>query len=1119
MKRSLLPFILILSALTASGQLVTDPTYTAQQLTDVIVGNGIAVSNIVLNCPTGASAYFNGGGTNLNMATGVMLTSGSVVNAAMNNNDPGASACNGAPGDPEVEGVANETTYDACILEFDIVPTCSQITFTYIFASEEYPEYVNQEFSDAMIISLTGPGFVGAQNIALVPGNPIPVGIQTVNGNTNSGYFVNNAGGATIQYDGFTVPMTATANVTSCQSYHVKIAVADAADCIFDSGVFVAEGSMDCGVNNAVTTDISVGPFMPIEGCRTYDIELCRQGDVSGPYDLVLSYGGSATNGVDYLPLPTLLNFPAGVQCQTLAVEAIEDGLFEGAENIQFVYQAVSGACTVNDTVQIQIIDDQNMNPAFFHNDVCLGSTVFFSNGTSITPPATVTNFTWKFGDGQQVNQYNSSHLYATEGDYEVWLIATSNDNCVDSVMNEVHVYGYPTSDFSFVDVCLGDPASFTNLSLPSSNDIFGDISWNFGDGGNANSWDGLHYYSLPDTFPVSLTVYTDQLSCATTFYDTIIVYAPIVTNYIHNDVCFGSTVDFVNNSVGNAIWEWDFDDGSPLDPSFNTSHDFLAPGIYDVRLVGISPNGCNDTTVHQVTVYDAPIASFATGDQCANELAQFTNTTVLPTYGALGSWYWLFSDNTNSSAYSPLHLFPTPGQYTATLVVYNEMLGCSDTATSIINLFPVPEADFTIEGVCLGLPTAPSNLSQGSVVTWSWDFGDGTPLVISQNPSHSYLQAGTFDVLLIATYTDQCADSTVHQVNIYDLPTADFTWDYVCEGVSTSFINHSSIPFPENIVSWIWDYGDATPLDTAINGSHFYPDGGLYNVNLNIVSGHGCTGSTSQPIWVNYLPDINATTTTPNGCPDLCVDFIDLSTIPFGEIATRRWNFGDFQFSTNVTETHCYDNDDFFDPSYYNIRLNLTSDSGCTSILTMDSLIEVYPVPYADFGWSPDSVSTFDPQVFFADKSYGADLWTWTFGDTNNYTPSYDQNPDFTYSDHGYHDIMLIAENNYGCVDTIVRTIYIYADIRFYVPSAFTPNEDGRNDIFRGFGEDIAGYNMRIFTRTGMLIFESNDIDYGWDGTVNGRQVPNGMYIYEFTVTDLNDQSKEYAGRFTLVR
>ena len=1119
MIRLIFAFALSFSTLLASAQLIVDPTYTAQDLTDIIVGDGIAVSNIVLNCPTGASAYFNGGGTNLNMATGVLLTSGTVANAAMNNNDPGASACNGAAGDPEVEGVANETTYDACILEFDIVPTCSQITFSYIFASEEYPEYVNQEFSDAMVISISGPGFVGQQNIALVPGNPIPVGIQTVNSGSFSQYYVNNAGGATIQYDGFTVPMTATANVTICQSYHVKIAVADAADCIFDSGVFIAENSMDCGANNSITTDATVGNLQPIEGCRTYDIELCRQGDPSLPYDLNLSYGGTATNGIDYTALPILLNFPAGVQCQTITVEPIEDGIFEGAENIQFVYQAVSGACVVFDTIDIQIIDDQNMSPAYFHNDVCLGSTVFFSNGTSITPPATVTNFVWNFGDGQQVNQYNSSHLYAVEGDYDVWLIATSNDNCIDSVMNTVHVYGYPTADFTLTDVCLGDPASFTNTSLPPSNDNFGNISWNFGDGGTANSWDGLHYYSLPDTFSVSLTVFTEQLGCINTFVDTIIVYAPIITNFIASDVCFGNTVNFTNTSVGNAIWEWDFDDGSPTDPSFSTTHDYAAPGVYNVRLVGISPNNCNDTTYRQVTVYDAPLASFSSDDQCENELAQFTNTTADPAYGALGSWFWFFSDGTNSSAYSPLHLFPGPGQYTVELVVYNEMLGCSDTTESVVNVFPVPNADFTIDNVCLGLPTAPANISQGSVVSWAWNFGDGTPSVVNQSPTHTYLQAGTFNVMLVATYTDQCADSTSHLVSIYDIPDADFSWDYVCEGVATPFINHSTVSFPENIISWIWDYGDGSPADTAINGSHFYPNGGNYNVSLDIISGHGCTGTTNQAIWVNYSPEVDVVTTEPAGCPDLCVQFYDLSSIPFGDLDSRTWNFGDFQFGHDSIETHCYHNDDFFDPSYYNIRFTTVSDSGCSAMLLLDSLIEVYPVPYADFEWSPDSVSTFDPQVFFTDKSYGTDFWSWTFGDSLDPTPSFDQNPDFTYSEHGYHDIMLISENNYGCVDTIVRTIYIYADVRFYAPSAFTPNQDGRNDVFRGYGEDIADYNMRIFNRWGSLIFESNDIDFAWDGTVNGMPVPNGMYVYEFTITDLNDQSQEYAGIFTLVR
>lgn len=1118
MKRLLTAAFISLLAFSASAQLVVDPTYTGQQLTDLIVGDGIAVSNIALNCPNGGSAYFDGSGTNLNMATGVLLTSGTVANAASNNNDPGASACNGAPGDPQVEGVANETTYDACILEFDIVPTCSQLTFTYIFASDEYPEYINREFADAMVITISGPGFVGQQNIALIPTTSTGVGITTVNSSSYSQYYVNNSGG-NFQYDGFTVPMTATANVTTCEQYHIKIAVADAADCIFDSGVFIAENSLDCGVNNAVTTDISYGQLQPIEGCRSYEVELCRQGDTSAPYDLNLSYAGTATNGVDYTMLPNVLNFPVGVQCQTITIEPIEDGIFEGAEDILFVYEAVSGACTVNDTLQIQIIDDQNMVPDFYYNDVCDGSTVFFNNGTSITPPATVTDFVWKFGDGNEVAQYNSSHLYGQAGDYDVWMVATSNDNCIDSVMYTVHVYDYPEADFTFADICLGSAATFTNQSTASTNDNFGDVIWNFGDGGSATSWDAIHYYSIPDTFSVSLTVYTEQLSCATTMYDTLIVYPPINTDFATADVCFGDTVSFTNESVGDAVWEWDFDDGSPFASNFDTVHYYTAAGIYDVRLVGISPNGCNDTTTQQVTVYDAPIAGISTSDICANELAQFVNTTTLPTYGALGSWYWLFSDGTNSSAYSPLHLFPSAGQYTATLIAYNEMLGCSDTTTATINLYPVPESEFTVENVCFGVPVAPENLSLNTASSWTWNFGDGSATVAQASPFHNYAQPGTYNVMMVATYVDQCSDTAIHPVTIFELPVADFVWNYVCEGETTPFLNHSTVPFPENIIQWVWNYGDGSPADTVFNGAHVYPDGGDYNVTLNITTGHGCTDNTSGEIWVNYAPNASISTSDPSGCPDLCVDFIDNSAIPFGEIVSRTWNFGDFQFSHEPYETHCYHNDEFDESAFYNIRFDIVSDSGCTTTKLLDSLIEVYPVTYADFEWTPDSVSTFDPEVHFIDKSHGAIYWDWDFGDTNQYSLSTLQNPDFTYSEHGYHDIMLITDNEYGCVDTIVRTIYIYADIRFYVPNAFTPDSDGKNEVFRGYGSDILEYQMKIFNRWGQLVFLSNDIDYAWDGRVRGHPAKAGVYVYEFIIKDLNYNPYEYVGHFTLLR
>ncbi|MFM1875671.1 MAG: hypothetical protein RL266_1408 [Bacteroidota bacterium] len=1119
MSRISVIILLISVAFSSSAQLIVDPSYTAQELVDVIVADGITVSNVVLNCPTNGSAYFDGTGSNINMATGVLLTSGTVFNAAMNNNDPGVSACNGAPGDPQVEAVANETTYDACILEFDMVPTCSQLNFTFVFGSDEYPEYINREFADAMVITISGPGFVGQENIALIPNTNEGVGIATLNSNEYGQYYVNNGGGATIQYDGFTVPLTATANVTICEQYHIKLAVADAADCIFDSGVFFAENSLDCGISNSVTTQASVGLFQPIEGCRTYEIELCREGDLSVPYDLNLSYDGTATNGVDYAQLPNVLTFPAGTACQILTIEAYDDGLFEGAETIEFVYEAISGICLVYDTIEIQIIDDQNLSPEFFYNDVCDGSTVFFSNSTSITPPATATDFVWKFGDGTELSQYNASYLYPVAGDYDVWLVATSNDNCVDSVMHTVHVYGYPSSNFTFSDVCLGNAANFTNQSLPPVNDNIGDVLWNFGDGGSANSWDAFHYYSIPDTFPVSLTVYTEQLNCAHAFSDTIIVYPPITTDFVTNDVCFGDTVNFINESVGNANWEWNFDDGSPFSSAFDTAHLYNSPGEYDVRLVGISPNGCNDTTILQVTVYDAPIASFSTMDICENELAQFTNTTTLPSFGGLGSWYWTFSDNTNSSGYSPLHLFPDPGQYTATLIVYNEVLGCSDTMTQSLTSYAVPEAQFSVGNVCHNVTVVPTNLSLNTASSWTWNFGDGTPDIIDPNPFHLYDQPGSYTVTMVATYNDQCSDTTEAEVTIYELPTATFDWNYVCEGSPTTFLNQSSVPFPENIIGWIWNYGDGSALDPTVNGEHVYADGGNYNVSLQVTTGHGCEGDTSGTIWVNYTPNASVSVSDPSGCPVHCIDFVDNSGIPFGEIIDRKWNFGDFQFGDSTFETHCYTNDDFFESSYYNIRYDVESDSGCVSTLMLDSLIQIYPITYANFDWTPDSVSTFDPHVQFVDRSYGASIWTWDLGDTNQYSTSFDQNPEFDYSGHGFYDIQLIADNQYGCADTTLRTIYIYADIRFYVPTAFTPNNDGINDLFSGYGSDIDKYNMQVFNRWGGLIFESNDIDYAWDGTVNGHPAKVGVYIYSFTITDFNGNPKDYTGQFSLLR
>jgi gliding motility-associated-like protein len=1100
---------------------VVDPSYTGQQLVDLIVADGIVVTNVVLNCPAGASAYFDGTASNIGLPTGALLSTGLATQAIGPNNSTGpGGTCFGAPGDPDVEGVSGSSTFDGCILDFDIVPTCSQVNFTFVFASEEYPENINNEFADAMVITISGPGFVGNQNIALVPGTAIPIAVNTVNQNQNNAYYVANNGGASIQYDGFTVPITATANVTACERYHIKLAVADGADCIFNSGLFVQENSFDCGVDLAILTQFNAPADQPIEGCRTYDVEFCRQGSAVDPYDLNVTYAGTATNGVDFDLLPNIISFAAGEQCVTVSINPISDGVIEGPEQLLLIYDAISGNCTVRDTIIITVLDDQGLVPDFYHNDVCEGNTVFFNNATTINPPAAATAFTWRLGDGTETSDYNTSLLYAGSGTYDVWLIASSTDGCTDSVMHQVTVYDYPEASFTLGgDVCLSVEAVFTNTSTASTNDAIGAISWNFGDGVSTNSWDATHTYSLPDTFPVVLAISTEVLGCTDEYRDTIIVYPAMFTDFIFSNVCFGNTMSFINQSVGNGTYEWDFGDGSPVDDNFNTSHDYAYADTFDVRLVGISPNGCNDTTIRQAFVFDAPIPVFSADNVCANALALYDNQSIPPTMGNLISWFWLFSDGTTASAFSPSHAYPAPGDFEATLIVYSSNLSCSDTLTRPITIYPVPEAEFTIGNVCYGTPVAPDNLTTGQVSVWAWNFGDGSPLFGSQSPQYSYGQSGFYDIWLHATSADQCVDSVKRSVIVYSLPQAQFSNTTVCEGNPTAFFNQSGIGFPDNIVQWAWTFGDGSPTVQAVNPSHTFADGGIYAVQLHVTSGNGCLDSITTPVEVYFAPDPAMIVTVTQSCPPLCAQFYDASTIGSGGIVDWQWNFGDLQTSNLRNEYHCYYSEEIYSSTFYDVSLRTVSDNGCVSLLVMDDLIEVFPTPYADFSWSPDSVSMFDPRVFFEDGSYGAEYWFWEFGDPLSYITSNQQDPQHEYSQHGTFNVTLTATNLSGCSDTAVKELTIYSDFGFYVPNTFTPNSDDKNEHFFGKGVGILQYNMRLYDRWGHLIIESNDPDFKWDGTSNGQTAPQGQYTYQFNIQDLNRNWHQFVGKVMLMR
>ena len=274
--------MLLCSVLESFSQLQVTVNGNANALAQTLVGPGVVISNAIINCPDSASGTFNGTASNLGISAGILLTSGNVNNAVGPNTVENQGTDNSVIfSDPNLIAIEPQATHDPCILEFDAVPSCSTLVFTFSFASEEYPEYVNTTtFNDVFGIFVTGPNPAGpaytGYNMALIPATTTPVSINNINNGyntacpgtgpgTNGNYFVENCNGTSIQYDGFTKPITVTLNVTPCASYHFKLAIADAGDGVFDSGVFFSIQSLACNPQPILiaTTSIPASCWLP----------------------------------------------------------------------------------------------------------------------------------------------------------------------------------------------------------------------------------------------------------------------------------------------------------------------------------------------------------------------------------------------------------------------------------------------------------------------------------------------------------------------------------------------------------------------------------------------------------------------------------------------------------------------------------------------------------------------------------------------------------------------------------------------------------------------------------------------------------------------------------------
>lgn len=451
-------------------QISISPGISAQELATRLTGPGVTILNPSFGpgCPEAARGKFDYNGNNsiIGIDSGVVLTCGRAegivipygVNANSANfaSTPFAPVFPLAPGDPDLTALINQytmagtQTYDACVLEFDFIPSGDTIRFDYVFASEEYngPHgNFNCTVNDVFGFFISGPGYTGATNIALIPGTNIMVGVSTVNDGVGftsggscdlntlgngpyTGYYNSNPGSPHFVYSGFTDVFTATAAVIPCETYHLKLAISDASDNLYDSGVFIKAGSLT--TTKVKTNSISGGGqndsrVHAVRGCVPAKIVFGRPDcDSSMPLTYQLQIDGTAINGVDYTYLPDSFIVPTNRNTDTLQIKALSVPNPSGnpVYVVVGVYDPDSVALGIanppiisRDTIWIH---DSLFAVAFTEPELaCPGDTVFISAGT-----LDVLEYTWSpYGI---VNDSNSMDVFVIpESDVEITFTVT----------------------------------------------------------------------------------------------------------------------------------------------------------------------------------------------------------------------------------------------------------------------------------------------------------------------------------------------------------------------------------------------------------------------------------------------------------------------------------------------------------------------------------------------------------------------------------------------------------------------------------------------------------------------------------------------------------------------
>ncbi len=856
----------LLCHINAYSQLQVTPNNNAQALINAIVGQGVTVSNITINCPNGAAGTFvNGGTTNLGLGTGVLLTTGRAIDAQGPNGVPNMGTNNNTTlSDPDLVAINALATRDMCRIEFDIIPTCDTLSIQYVFGSDEYIEYIDSNYNDVFGFFLSGPDPLGgnynAKNIALIPNTNTPIAIHTVSNVNNPSYFINNVTNCPfpipflnpascndplrIQYDGLTIPLVASAYVVPCSTYHMKLAIADATDHLVDSGVFFAgsginggglfcQGATNLGINvtntltctapnsGTATATVTGGtpPYSYTWSTTPAQNTATATGLSAGTYTVTVTDNAcSSITGTTTLSTtgPTITITKTDIPCNGAttgsATVNITGGtapttiLWSNAINTATNSGLAAGTYTVTVTDNIGCLAIGSVTIAQASTLSATASSTASACGATGTGTVSVTatggTTPYTYAWSNGPTTATQSNLAA--GNYTV----TVRDNVGCTIIASTTV----TTPASFT---LATTATNGTCTAPNSASI--DLTVTGGTAPITFIWSNAEVTEdisnlTAGTYTVTVT---DGNGCVEIIAASVTVPTPVTVTIANTPVSCNGANDgtaTVTTTAGTAPFTYAWSNAG------NTaSITGLAGGTYDVTVTGA--DGCSttaSTTVNEPTALSVSIA--ANGPTCPT--LNNGDATATPT-GGTGPYGYLWSNADVTSITTGL----IAGSYTVTITDANS---CTATASVTLTDPPVVNVAVTTTDELCNTPnsgTATAVVSNGTApFTPVWS-NAGNTLTISS------LAPGTYDV----TITDAvgCTATASGTVNASTLPTVSITGtDPNCNGGADGTVEAIG-----TFASFTWGHGANANPSTGLTAG---------NYDVTVADANGCTATAS---------------------------------------------------------------------------------------------------------------------------------------------------------------------------------------------------------------------------------------------------------------------------------